>query len=531
MTSPVAAPPPTPRVRRLWIPAAVVVLAAAALAVVWLPARDVDRMQRVVNSYMVTFVALLLLALWLVGLSGLRWWQRLAGLAAGFGLIVLAFNNANFDGDMLPVAPWKWRVFAGDPVARHRQQQGRAETPIDLTIKPTDWPGYFGPNRDGAAQGPELARDWKANPPKLVWRQPLGVGWGGFAVAGNAAITIEQRDSKEAVVAYEVATGREFWRHEYPEAFRRTEAMGGDGPRATPTIDGGDVFSYGATGKLVCLDGRSGQEKWSADTLQDNEVIYWGACSSPLVAGNLVIVNPGEQKDRRDGRAVVAYDRATGSKVWSGGNAKAGYASPVLATLAGRRQVLVFDAEGLASFDLADGRELWRYPWVTNPEVNAAQPLVLDDDRVFISSGYNHGCALLKVSESGGAWRAEEVWKKDNKPLRCKFASPVAHRGHFFGIDEGRTELVCIDQKDGQEKWRGGRYGHGQLLRCGELLVVLAETGELALVEANPEAFRELGRFPAIEGKTWNVPALAGGFVFVRNDHWMACYDLRAKKE
>jgi outer membrane protein assembly factor BamB len=196
----------------------------------------------------------------------------------------------------------------------------------------------------------------------------------------------------------------------------------------------------------------------------------------------------------------------------------------MLATLVGRRQILVFDGEGLNGYDAARGKELWGFPWITQDGINVAQPLVLDGDRVFISSGYGVGCALLRIAESAQGWTVEKLWQ--NRRMRCKFTSPVAYQGFIYGLDDGI--LACLDQKNGNQRWRDGRYGHGQLLLVDGLLLILSETGRLALVEATPEGYHELTGFAALEGKTWNNPALAGGKAYLRNHEEMACYNLAA---
>jgi outer membrane protein assembly factor BamB len=224
---------------------------------------------------------------------------------------------------------------------------------------------------------------------------------------------------------------------------------------------------------------------------------------------------------------VIAYDRETGKEVWTAGNAKAAYGSPMLATLAGRRQVLIFDAEGLAGFDAAKGDELWRYEWKTMSDINVAQPVILPDDRVFITSGYWHGCDLIKVLRTGSDFQKIPAWPNPpSKAMRSKFSNPVYYDGFLYGLDESER-LVCVDAATGQRQWRDGHYGHGQLLLVGDKLVALTETGQLALVEATPKAFHELGKFQALQGeKTWNCPAMVGKRVFVRNHLEMACYEL-----
>jgi outer membrane protein assembly factor BamB len=188
--------------------------------------------------------------------------------------------------------------------------------------------------------------------------------------------------------------------------------------------------------------------------------------------------------------------------------------------------ILIFDAVGLAGYDAAEGIELWRYDWKTDNDINVSQPIVLSGDRVFITSGYGHGCALLRVSQTNGQFSVKEVWPNTPNPsLHCKFSNPVLFEDHIYGLDDGR--LVCLDVATGKKKWKDKDYGHGQMLLAGDKLVILSESGDLAVVAADPKAFHELGKVKALTGeKTWNYPAMVGKRVFVRNHEEMACYDL-----
>jgi outer membrane protein assembly factor BamB len=393
----------------------------------------------------------------------------------------------------------------------------------DLSAGPNDVLAYRGPRRDGVIDGPRLARDWSAVPPKLVWRQPVGGGYAGFVVIGPLAITIEQRRGDEAVVAYDVETGRERWIYQYPALFHET--LGGDGPRATPTIHGDKLISLGATGELACLELATGKRLWQVNILTQNQSanLDWGMSGSPLVLDGQVLVTPGNQKGADTSRAITTFSLADGKPGRGGGASQAGYASPVLVELAGTKQVLVFEGQGLAGYESSDGRELWRTPWKSEFDINAAQPIVLPQDQIFITSAA--GAALVKVSQGrGGAWIAEEVWR--NRKLKASYGCPIAYQGYVYGLDDGI--LACLDLADGSQKWKAGRgrYGAGQILLCGDLLLILSEAGELALVEARPDRFSELARIQAIDGKTWNNPTLVGGRVFVRNHLEMAAYDL-----
>ena len=243
---------------------------------------------------------------------------------------------------------------------------------------------------------------------------------------------------------------------------------------------------------------------------------------SPLLLGDVVVVNPGAQSGSAASRAIVAFDEATGKPRWGGGTAQAGYASPMLATLSGARQIIAFDAAGLAGHDVTDGQERWRFPWKTAHDINAAQPVLLGDDRILITSAT--GAAVIQVAHSDDAWQADEVWR--NRKLKASYAAPIVYQGNVYGIDE--QILTCLELSTGKQRWkdRAGQLGHGQLLLAGDLLVALAESGELVLIEATPQAYRELGRIQAIEGKTWNDPTLIGRRILVRNHLEMAAYDL-----
>jgi outer membrane protein assembly factor BamB len=514
---------------RYGLPLLIIVLAGAAIGLVRLwPSDEFLLVFRNFTSILVVLLALLLLLGWLLAFSGLRWWMRIAvPLVAVAALGAMVAPDVSCTGDMLPRVHFRWQPSGSDAVvAYYRGHPDRVtEGPADLAEEhATDFPGYRGAQRDGVVFGPALLRSW-SQPPQALWRHPVGGGYAGFAVAGSGVVTIEQRGGDEAVVCYDRATGKQRWVYQYPDEFQ--ERMGGNGPRATPTIAGGDVFALGAKGRLCCLVGSTGVLKWEVTILDDKDGhnIPWGMSGSPLVYDDVVVVNPGAQGDaaKAQKRAVVAYDRETGRPVWSAGEHRASYSSPMLATLAGKRQVLIYDANGVAGYD-ADGKdgELWRHEWKNSQQINVAQPIVLPGDRVFISAAYGTASAMLQVSRDRDQWAIKELWQ--NMKMQSRFTNPVAYQEHLYGLDEG--VLACLDAKDGSRNWKGERYGHGQLLLAGDVLVVLAEDGELALVEATPEAFHELGRFQALEGHTWNYPALADGKAYVRNDREMACYDL-----
>jgi outer membrane protein assembly factor BamB len=469
-------------------------------------------------------LALLLLLLWVLFFSRLRWFVRLAvfsGMAAGIALTACLFRIHGVTGDLVPILEWRWK--RPEAMALTPSKEASPANHANLVEQTTnDFPQFLGPQRNATVAGPLLARDWKAEPPQKLWLQPIGPAWSGFAVLGSYAVTQEQRGEDELVVAYDLNTGKAQWSHSDQAHYNTT--LAGEGPRATPTIVSNRVYTMGATGILNCLDLETGKRIWSKDIIQDNQshVNGWGMSGSPLVLDQIVVVDAGGS----NGRSLVAYNAATGDFVWGGGNAGAGYSSPLPATLAGTRQILIFNSRHVAAHDPVSGKVLWEYPWPGgHPHVSI--PVVLPDDRVLISSGYGTGSELVQVKkQADGNWSASRIWKSIR--LKAKFTNVVYRDGFIYGLDDGI--LACLDAADGSLKWKEGRYGHGQVILSGGLLLVTDESGDVVLVEPVPAEHRELTRFSALHGKTWNPPALAGAYLLVRNDKEAACYRLPTAK-
>ena len=384
------------------------------------------------------------------------------------------------------------------------------------------WTDFRGPERDGEYREVPVLVDWPTSGLMPLWKQPVGGGYASFVVARGRAFTIEQRGAQEVVAAYDVPTGRQLWTNSWAAEFR--ESMGGDGPRATPTWSDGKVYALGATGEFRALDEASGKVIWRTNILSDSDArnLDWGMAAAPLVVDDTVIVLPGGP----DGRSIVGYDRATGKRTWSALDDKQAYCSPMLVTLNGVRQLLVVSATRMMGLVPSNGKVLWEYPFPTYNGINAAQPLVIGDNRVFVSASYGAGSAMVELSGGGDHFSVREVWR--NNRMKNRFSGSVLRDGVIYGLDEGI--LAAIDAETGDLKWKGGRYGYGQVVLAGDNLIVLTEDGDLALVRANPDRHQEITRFPVLEGKTWNVPAIAGGVLLVRNLAEMAAFDLRVAK-
>jgi outer membrane protein assembly factor BamB len=414
------------------------------------------------------------------------------------------------------------------PAAPPPPAQGAALPPSAAGAQPQvsappreSWPDFRGPGRDGRYSDAPIRTDWPKEGLPRLWKQPIGPGYASFVVANGRAFTIEQRRREEVVAAYDVETGRELWTNRWTAEF--VESMGGNGPRATPTYHDGRLYALGAIGELRCLDASTGAVVWHRNILVDNDAtnLAWGMAAAPLIVDDSVVVLPGGA----GGRSVVAYHRATGEIVWTSLDDRQAYTSPMLVTLGGMRQILVVSATRVVGLTTDGGRLLWEYPWVTDMGINVAQPVLLDGDRVFISAGYDHGAAAFQVTHEGDRFTARSVW--ESRTMKNKFSSSLLYRGHLYGLDE--SILACVDAATGQLKWKGGRYGYGQVMLAGDHLIVLTEDGDVVLVNATPERHEEVARFSAIAGKTWNHPVIADGRLLVRNIREMAAFDIRPR--
>ena len=508
----------SPKGRRIWFLKMVAVLTVVALAVI----RFKPELERNIQGWLTAgtvVLALVLVLFWFAFLSRIRWWVRLLVLAAiglgGFGISKSVRKVGTISSIGFPRLAWKWTP----PRTSALDAAPAVKTPPAPASDIPDVPQFFGPKRDGTITGAKLARDWNASPPKQLWRQPIGAGWSAFAVAGGRAFTHEQRGENEAVTCYDLLTGKLIWTHTNAAHF--SQWQGGDGPRATPTVDRGLVFAYGATGILDCLDATTGKRVWTRDVLKENDLgnLEWGISASPLVFDEIVVVSGGNTR----GPTLLAFVRATGEPLWHSGTDRASYSSPVLATLAGRKVVLSFNATSLTAHDPLTTEVLLNHPWSEERVPKAAQPVVVAGDRVFLSAGYGAGCVMLQIkADTGTRLTATPLWK--NLRMKNQFNTVAVRDGHLYGLDD--SQLACIQIETGERKWKGGRYGSGQTLLVDDLILIQTESGPVVLAEAKPDAFQELGRIPALTSKTWNHPTLAGRYLLVRNDQEAVCYEL-----
>ena len=425
-----------------------------------------------------------------------------------------------------PAAPAPAESPTAAPVAKPADEPAsRPAAPPTVTDKPAapaavetkaDWPGFRGPRRDSIIRGVRIETDWSKSPPVALWRRPIGPGWSSFAVRGDLLYTQEQRGDEEMVACYKVSTGEPVWTHR--DAVRFWESNGGAGPRGTPTLSKDRVYAFGATGILNALDAGTGKVVWSRNVASDTsrKVPDWGFASSPLVVDDMVMVAASG--------TLAAYDAATGKPRWVGPQRGGSYSSPQLVTLDGVEQVLLLSPPGAISVAPADGKLLWEHKWEGGAIV---QPGLTADGDVLInamSMTGGSGMRRIAVAHGTGGWTAEERWTSNG--LKPYFNDFVVHEGHAFGFDG--SILSCIDLQDGKRQWKGGRYGNGQLVLLADqdLLLVLSEEGELALVGATPDQFTGLARFPAIDSKTWNHPVLVRDVLLVRNGEEMAAFRL-----
>ena len=383
-----------------------------------------------------------------------------------------------------------------------------------------DWPQFRGPRRDGISGETGLMKSWPETGLDVLWRTRLGEGFSGLSVVNGRIFTMFGSRGDEFATAIEADTGQEIWRFRVDSKW---VDMMGNGPRSTPTVDEGRVFVLSAKGMLHALNADNGESLWSRNLGKDfgAKPPQWGRSTSPLVEGSLLLVDVGGHEDS----SIVAFDKKTGEEVWRSQEDRAGYSSPITVTIGGVRQVLFFTARNLVSLAPADGSLYWKVPWKTSYEVNAAVPVFVAPDKVFVSSGYGKGSVLLRVNGAGDKAAVEEIWR--SREMKNHFSSSVLHDGHLYGFDD--KTLKCVDVATGETVWRKRGLGHGTLLLADGHLIVLGDHGGLVLVEATAEEYRERGQTRMFKGKTWTMPTLVGGKLYLRDESELLSVDVSSQ--
>ncbi len=383
-------------------------------------------------------------------------------------------------------------------------------------VRADDWPQWRGPNRDGISKETGWLSQWPPEGPKKMWQVKVGIGYSSMSASKGRIFTMGNVQDTDAVSAFDAETGKPLWKHEYPCPAK--DPNGFLGTRCTPTVDGDRVYSVSRQGDFFCLDAVSGKVIWSKDLRKDlgGIVPKWGFSGSPLIEKDWVLIEVGG-----NGASVVAFNKANGAVVWKNGDDRAGYASLIAFDSAGERCLAQFSADHIIGRRMKDGAELWRLPWKTDYAVNAATPIVQGDE-MFISSGYNFGCALLKMKPKA----ATEIWR--NKKMRNHVNSCVLVDGFLYGFDEG--ELKCLDWKTGDVKWGTKEYGKGSLMVAEGKMILYGQNGKLGLAEMASQAFKPITSFQAMGGQnTWASPVLANSRIYVRNLDTLAAFDVKGK--
>ncbi len=380
-----------------------------------------------------------------------------------------------------------------------------------------DWHQWRGPNRDGISLETGLLKSWSDAGPTELWRIALGEGFSGVSISDGRAYTMFVKGEDEIVVCLDAESGAEIWR--YLDDYRFENRQGGDGPRSTPTVDGDRVYVLSAYGRLVAIDALNGKELWSHDFTKafSSNVPRHGFSTSPIIEGELLLIETGGES----GKALLACDKGSGKIVWSSEDDAVGYSSPITESILGTRQTVFFTGRGLVSVSPNDGEIYWRYDWPTRFNVNAATPIFILPDKIFISSGYDMGAAVVQIKETDGALTVTEVWT--SREMKNHFSSSVLHEGYVYGFDN--AFLKCIDAETGEEQWVKRGFGKGSLIYADGNLIILGEGGELALAKATPTQYEEVAQTQIFSGRCWTVPTLSGGKLYLRNTEELICLD------
>jgi len=486
--------------------------------------------------------AVMLPVLWMAFRSHLSMPVRTSPLMVVVGAVgvFLWFNEIRaVDGDLVPEFKRRGAPEVDEMLSLQNEIANEfvAASP-DFSIRSKgDFPQFLGAGRRCEANHVELASDWNESHPKEIWKREIGAGWSGCAAVNGFLVTMEQRGIEEWTSCYRISDGKPVWVNSIETRPRHETLMGGVGPRSTPTIDGNFVYVMGATGVLRCINGATGEAKWIENILQRFGIdradfdagVCWGRAGSPLIVGDCVIVPAGGPANNSY-KTLAAYSKDNGDLIWTSGSWQISYSSPIVAYLGGKQQIVYVGENKVSGHDVATGEVLWTYDWPgsSSTDANTSQPVLTPEGHLFVSKGYGGGAALLEIVKSeDGTWQTNELWA-NRRVMKTKFTNVTMHDGYVYGISD--AVLECIQLSSGNRRWKRGRYGHGQLLRVNDLILLQAEEGEVVLLEANSNKHVELGRFQALEGKTWNTLCLYNDMLIARNAEQIACYQLGVKK-
>lgn len=384
------------------------------------------------------------------------------------------------------------------------------------------WPRFRGPDGTGISPETRWLGNWPDGQPRTVWKANVGVGFSSMTVADGRLFTMGHNGLKEggvdSVVAIDAASGKELWRHSYPEKLADHYYEGGTS--GTPTLDGTRLYTLSKAGVALCLEAATGKVVWSRNLASELgiKVPEWGFAGAPHIHGDRVVYNAGD--------AGLALDKSSGKELWNSGKGSAGYGTPVPLRLDGKPALALFGLKDVIAIDPVSGREFWRHPWKTRYDVNAADPVVVGGDTLVLTSGYGTGACGLRFTTSG----AQQIWK--NQSLRSHMQAPIAMGGHVYGIDgdggDAKSRLKCLDAATGRVAWESPEGETGVLSAADGKLIWVTGKGELVVVKADPSGYQELARAQVARGKVWSTPVLLDGRLYIRN--WrgeIVCLDVR----
>ena len=382
---------------------------------------------------------------------------------------------------------------------------------LSFTVSGADWPNWRGPTKNGISMDTHWSADWPSGGPKVLWQKEIGIGFSSMTVSAGRVYAMgntgtkgdkNEKSHRDVVYCFDAETGHEIWQHGYATPLDPKYYEGG--PSATPTLADGNVFTLGKTGEVYCLDAASGAVRWHASLAQEHglKVPTWGFSGSALIIDNLVVLNVGTHG--------LALNKADGALVWSTGTKEAGYSTPVEYEVDGMQCVALFGVDTLAGVAIKTGEVLWEIPWKALHDENIADPVVLGD-QMLVSSFLGQRCSLFSI----GADKLTEVWQ--HKDFLTWLNSPVVYQGYAYGADNKGKAFRCMEVNTGKIMWSKKGFGMASVMMAGGKLIILSEKGQLLVVPASPDGFKELASARILKGKCWTVPVLANGRIHARS--------------